>query len=223
MSSDKSVRVILPPTLLQDLGMRFPREGSKRKYRYGLYRCGYCGTEFKIRTSSIKSGATRSCGCVKGVNHGLSNHRLYSIWANVRERCYTPSHSYYYIYGGRGITVCEEWKDTPTQFIEDMYPSFVEGLTLDRIDNDKGYSKENCRWATASEQAINRGIKKNNTSGFNGVSYHKGMQRFTSSICINYKQIHIGYYDSAVEAAIARNNYIIENALPHKLNIIPEE
>ena len=85
------------PTLLEDLGMMFANEKSKIKYRFGIYKCGFCGTEFKTQTSSIKKGDTKSCGCLKekiskeGTNrkHNLTNTRIYGIWANIKNRTLT--------------------------------------------------------------------------------------------------------------------------------------
>lgn len=74
--------------------------------------------------------------------------------------CYSKSNISYINYGGRGITVCEEWIDSPAKFIEDMESTYQDGLSLDRIDNDKGYSKENCKWSTRTEQNINKEWEK---------------------------------------------------------------
>jgi hypothetical protein len=70
-------------------------------------------------------------------------------------RCESSKHTHYHRYGGRGITVCQEWRESFPQFLADMSPSYQEGLTLDRINNDLGYSKENCHWATKKEQRLN--------------------------------------------------------------------
>lgn len=224
IEKEKSEVIDKSPVLLKDLGMRFPTEKSKQRYRFGLYKCGYCGKEWETQIASIKDRGTKSCGCQHNNSTlKLSKHRIYMTWYNMIQRCYNPSHIRYDDWGGRGITVCDEWKDSPAQFIKDMFPSFVEGLTLDRIDNDKGYSKENCRWATKSEQCTNQRISVRNTSGFIGVSYRKHRLKFTCNLSVNNKNTYIGLYDTALEAAIARNNYIIENNLLNKLNIIPEE
>ena len=83
------------------------------------------------------------------------NHRLYSTWKSMRSRCNNPNVWCYYLYGGRGIKVCERWNDF-LLFLEDMESSFEEGLTLDRKDSDGNYSPENCRWATKEEQSNNK-------------------------------------------------------------------
>ena len=99
--------------------------------------------------------------------HGLSKHRLYATFTSMHKRCYDTNHSQYEDWGGRGIGVCDRWnrnvlgiEKALNNFISDMYPSFKEGLTLDRKDNDKGYSFENCKWSTKQEQSDNaRSVK----------------------------------------------------------------
>lgn len=149
--------------LIQDLGMLYPKETSIKKYRYAIYKC-FCGKEFKTMISSVKKGNTKSCGCNKinhtnkgNTKHNLRGHRLYSVWFNIINRCTNPKCKSYKDYGLRNITVCEEWKDI-NNFINDMYPSFMEGLSIDRIDNDLGYSKDNCRWANRNIQQRNKRI-----------------------------------------------------------------
>lgn len=88
--------------------------------------------------------------------HGLADrHRLYATWKSMRTRCNNPRTSSYKYYGGKGIKVCERW-DSFSAFLEDMSPSYVEGLTLDRIDNLGNYCKDNCKWSTHSEQTSNQ-------------------------------------------------------------------
>jgi hypothetical protein len=81
--------------------------------------------------------------------------RIYRIWVSMLGRCYLPKHIHYHRYGGRGITVCPEWRESFIAFLNDMGPTYQEGLSLDRKDNDLGYFPDNCRWATAKEQRRN--------------------------------------------------------------------
>lgn len=206
--------------LLKDLGMQYPTQNSKHRARYGLYKC-HCGTEFKCVEQSVKSGKTTSCGCYQKqivTTHGLTKHRLCKTWDGMMQRCHNPNNTKYKDYGGRGIKVCERWKDIKN-FIDDMFPAFQEGLSLDRIDNNLGYSKENCRWATREIQGRNtRILCKNNTSGFRGVTFDKKRNKFKSQIRVNYKRIHLGYFLTALDGAKAYDKYVIDNNLEHTKN-----
>ena len=208
----------MTPILLKDLGMRYPTEKSKQKKRYGLYQCQYCGGEFEAQPQDVKRGNTQSCGCqsTKYKNpHGLYYHPLYRTWADMKARCYNPNMKRYTDYGERGIEVCERWLDI-NNFIEDMYPSYHEGLTLDRIDVNGNYEPDNCRWATLNTQQRNtREIRSNNTSGFRGVSWSKKQQMWIAKIRIDYNRIHLGSHNTALEAAKAYETYVRLNNLEH--------
>ena len=219
------------PILLEDLGMMFTTEKSKQKKRFGLYKCGFCGSEFKTDTNSIKSKNTKSCGCYnikklkeRSANHGLKGIRLYSIWSNIKTRTLNSNFKQYNDYGGRGITICDEWKNDFMSFYAwAMSNGYSDDLSIDRIDNDGNYEPNNCRWTTQTIQNRNQRISSKNTSGYKGVSYNKDNNKYLVRININKKNTYLGYFQTAVEGAIAYNNYIIENNLEgFILNEIPE-
>lgn len=217
------------PILISDLGMQYPTLNSKNKRRYGFYKC-FCGKNFKAQTTHINSGHTISCGCynikkiqqlniARCTTHGYTKHRLYQTWNGMIQRCYNLNNKAYKNYGGRGIVVCERWLNV-RNFIQDMNDSFQKGLTLDRQNNDGNYEQSNCRWTTKIVQARNtRIIQRNNTSGYKGVSFHKRDNKFQVGIYIESKKIHLGYYDTALEAANAYNYYIDKNKLEHTKNV----
>ena len=213
----KELEKDMTPRLIEDLGMKYPAENSTRKYRYGLYECQYCGKHWRARPLNDLN----SCGCQRinktGITHGLTQHRFYKTWKGMVGRCNNPKNSSYKNYGGRGITVCEEWLDVATfvAWAEATHPN-IENLTLDRIDNDKGYSPDNCRWVDKTTQAINRRMQKNNTSGVVGVRLRKN--KWISIIKVGGKAQWIGSFKTKEEAVLARDNYIVENKLPHKLS-----
>ena len=218
---EEELKKDMTPKLIGETWRKYPTETSKQKATYGLFECQYCGEEFECITNSVNIGNTKSCGCQRGrwFKHGLESHRFYSTWHNMIQRCTNPNHKAYKNYGGRGITVCEEWLDVATfiAWAESTYPN-IEDATLDRIDNDKGYSPDNCRWADRSTQSINQRMKSNNTSGYTGVTWHKNRNRWCSAIRSQGVIINVGTFKDKMEAVQARDNYIIENNLPHKLS-----
>lgn len=216
--------------IIENLGSKFPNKNSKRKRVYCLYRC-YCGKEFEAQKDSVSCGNTKSCGClqrlmasnsakIKSVTHGYSSTTLYQTWCNMHKRCYKENSNRYYIYGGRGIKVCERWH-TLENFINDMHGSWKEGLSIDRIDNDGNYEPSNCRWVTREVQARNRTIiQSNNTSGFKGVSYQKSRKKYIAQIVVNGINKNLGRFNTAEEAAYRYNKYIKDNNLEHTINNI---
>lgn len=209
----------MTPKLIGETYLKKATPSSPQRYRFGIYECQYCNKEFEARTTYIKSGNTKSCGCLNGDIHGLTSHKFYQTWYNMIHRSINVKSPAYKHYGGRGITVCEEWLDV-RNFVawgESTHPN-TEGYTLDRIDVDGNYEPSNCRWADRTTQNINQRMKKNNTSGFVGVSWSKTHQFWVSYIYLNKKRYNVGTFKDKMEAVLARDQYITQNNLPHKLS-----
>lgn len=136
-----------------------------------------CGNTVTARGDYLRNGTTKSCGCYKTAiinefnrRHGGAGTRLYRIWQNMKDRCSRENNAHYSDYGGRGITVCEEWQTSFDAFRDWALSSgYDDSLTLDRRDNDGGYTPENCRWATRKEQANNQ--RSNRVVIFNGEKH----------------------------------------------------
>lgn len=130
--------------------------------------CG-CGKYISTKGSRLRSGECKSCGCYKGEigrqalsTHGKSRTRLWSVWCSMKDRCYNPKNKSYARYGGRGITICDIWRSDFQSFYDwamssgyDEHAAYKQ-CTIDRIDNEKGYFPDNCRWVDAKTQNNNR-------------------------------------------------------------------
>lgn len=123
-----------------------------------------CGTPKNIRGTDLKSGHTKSCGCLnkdslrnnqRNLKHGGNGTRLYRIWVYMRKRCHNPKDSNYKYYGAKGINVCDEWRDNFVAFrFWAILNGYQENLTIDRINNNGNYEASNCQWITKSENSI---------------------------------------------------------------------
>jgi hypothetical protein len=149
--------------------------GFKTGLRGARCRCS-CGAETVVSLTNLRNGLAQSCGCLRmaktmerlpnlhrsAVRHGLARddnkHPLYQTWAGMMARCYNQNHTWYSRYGGRGITVHTSWQDARTfvQEITELLGERPDGMTLDRIDNERGYEPGNIRWATRTTQSKNR-------------------------------------------------------------------
>lgn len=152
-------------TIIGEPYTRFPTKTSKERKKYVLCRCD-CGNTKEVMVRSLIDKNTKSCGCIfieTVSTHRLYKNPLYSVWSAMRERCSNSAISMYYLYGGRGITVCDEWtKDFKPFYDWAMANGWQKGLQLDRINNDGNYEPSNCRLVTPKINARNRRTTKLN-------------------------------------------------------------
>lgn len=136
---------------------------ANNKHRNAMWLCRCCCGNVKVVSAqNLRKGDVKSCGCKKSemisnsrTKHGMKHTPTYGSWLAMKKRCNNPTCDHYYNYGAKGIKVCEEWNSSFVSFLRDMGER-PEGKTLDRIDNSKGYYKENCKWSTDEQQRENR-------------------------------------------------------------------
>lgn len=169
-----------------------PQRGGSDGYEIRMPVVCDCGTKKLVALDRLRGGITKSCGCLRkemtiarSTTHGLSRTRAKSVWSTMWNRCTNPIYHEYHLYGGRGIKPCKRWKSLAA-FVEDMGQP-PPGLWLDRKNNEKGYSKSNCRWATPTEQNRNRRDSL--------YFLWKGKKRHLKDLCAEHKiDYHAVYY-----------------------------
>lgn len=149
---------------LKVLKMADHKPGERVKW---VCECLNDGNIVEVTGHNLKNGTTQSCGCLHEevfnkiiTKHGMVNHPLYGVWCGIKSRCNNPNSESYKDYGGRGITICKEWNDSFETFYNDVIDGYEQGLQIDRIDNNKGYCKENVRWTTPKQNC--RNTRRNN-------------------------------------------------------------
>jgi hypothetical protein len=192
----------------QDLtGQRFGRllvvkRAKNNKHGNAMWLCLCdCGNKTIVCGCNLRAGTTQSCGCLhtelsqkRFTTHGLSKTRLYNIWSKMLERCYNKKNSSFYLYGARGIEICEEWKnDFKTFYDWAMLNGYSDELSIDRINVNGNYEPSNCRWASDKEQANNR--RTNCLVTHNGKT--QTLTQWCEEIGINvrsvYKRLELGW------------------------------
>lgn len=176
------------------------------RYKCKMWRCKCdCGNDVITRGKSLSGGVTKSCGCLRDelqhkrvTKHGDCKSRLYSVWDSMRQRCNNPNNSAYKNYGGRGISICEEWDDYSSfknWAIDSGFDDSAERgeCTLDRIDVNGDYCPENCRWVSMKIQSANRrnslylelnGVRKSliEWAEDTGIKYQTLVRRFKNNL-----------------------------------------
>lgn len=182
------------------------RPGKNTAYWLCLCACGGTAT---VTTQNLKSGSTRSCGCLQKekVIRALTKHGKadqcpeYSVWCGMRARCKNPNHKAYKHYGGKGIIVCQRWDDFQL-FLDDMGPRPSKKHTIERKDGRLGYCPENCHWATMHEQS--RNTSQNRHLTFNG-----------KTLCLEDWEVEIGINHNVIRRRLLRG-WPIEKVLSPK-------
>jgi hypothetical protein len=169
-----------------------------------------CGVVKTLVATKLKSGRTSKCkSCSIRIDNIKHNNCIkkrtkeYSAWSSLKSRCINPNHRQYKDYGGRGITICDDWL-TFNGFFADMGLAPSKSHSIDRINNDLGYCKSNCRWSTKTQQVINRRVPSKNTSGYRGVRWCKRDKLWVATIGINGKTKSLGSFKDINEAIAAR-------------------
>lgn len=171
-----------------------------------LFSCS-CGNEHVALMSNVINGNSMSCGCLSSrgnKTHGLNGTRLFNIYRKMIARCYNPRHKHFDRYGGRGIAVCDEWKLDRCAFFDwALHNGYSDDLSIDRLDNNNGYSPSNCQWKTKREQQNNR----NNTIVITINGETKPLTNWATQYGIKpttlRQRIYAGY--SAIDALTSKN------------------
>jgi len=170
-----------------------------------------CGNKRNVLAGTLAFGGSKSCGCYTkerltkhGQNTGTYTSPEYVSWLKMKQRCLNPNDVAYHNYGGRGIIISDEWLDFQN-FYKDLGDKPSKEHTIDRINNDGNYEKDNCKWSTKHEQSSNRRKLTNNTSGTTGVMWNSQCNKWQATITSKGKHYHLGIYNEIEEAIEARS------------------
>lgn len=174
-----------------------------------------CGSSKDVLLGDLRRGDTVSCGCFLTeviTTHGDSYTRLYKIYKGMMNRCYLKTQSQYRLYGGRGIVVCGAWRDSYEAFRDwAVVSGYDDSLTIERRQVNGNYEPDNCGWIPMEFQHRNKQAIKGSSSQYIGVSKCKQTGRWLAKFKIGQAQKNLGRYDTELEAAQARDQYIVDN------------
>ena len=191
--------------------------GTKFRGSHWLCQCS-CGTQRVVRGLSLASGKSKSCGCLnkeilsamlvkRNTTHGLRYSRTYSIWESMKKRCRDPKNASYRYYGAIGITVCDRWIGRFENFLDDM-GECPEGMSIDRIDTNSGYFKENCRWADATTQSNNRNYNRRITHNGETLTHAQWGRKLGGSVSLVPMRLACGWSETqAVTIPVAKTGH----------------
>lgn len=179
------------------------------KYRCAVWTCKCdCGNYVNVKGTELRYGRIKSCGCLQkdmarkaNTKHGKSNTKLHQVWRGIKDRCYNANAKNYKYYGGRGITICDEWLHDFEAFYDwSMKNGYKEGLTIDRINVKYDYCPDNCRWTTMKQQ--NRNSRHNRNITINGVTHC--MKDWCNILGLKYSTVsnRINVYNWSIERAL---------------------
>lgn len=197
------------------IGEKFNRltvvsEYKNDKYIFAKCLCE-CGVFCEARRDRVISGEKKSCGCLlrenqkafvaldKKITHGMTYTDEYMIWTSMKRRCKTQNR-----YTVKNIKVCKEWDESFEAFYSDMGNRPSKEHSIDRINNNEGYYKDNCRWADRSKQSLNKGLRTNNETGIMGIRYDKRRDKYLARVTLNGEYIQLYWGKSKFGAIRAR-------------------
>lgn len=215
--------------IIKELGLLqynpITNEKLTKARRYSEFLCPICNLSKILRNDAgLKAKSCKECSIMvqakSNTTHGDSKTRLYTTYRAMISRCYDSKHASYTNYGKKGVTVCDLWRDSFETFKEwALLNGYDDTKVLDKdgiISNSKMYSPETCQFISKLKNATIK--QSHNTSGYVGVSYVSNMQKFKSTVGFEKKSYHIGLFNTAVEAAVARDAFIKEKGWDHTLN-----
>ena len=191
-----------------------------RKRRAIIVECT-CGESFRSSLNDIKHSKIKSCGCKHLTAGGRSTDRLFGIWKNIISRCENDKSGSYSGYGGRGISVCDDWKVFDTFEKWSLDNGYSEKLSIDRVNVNGNYEPNNCRWADGYTQSQNTRVKTKSKTGYSGI-YKEWNGTYRARLMFFGKRKTVGTFKTIEEAIYARDKFIVDNNLSDFNLINPE-